>query len=280
MAYTYTEILDQLTPLLEDAEAVDGAAVIGSRATGEADSSADLDVAVFASQPEELLADVRWLNPLGRLWATTVDRSVPELPVRRLLLDGAIQLDLLIVPSSIVRQATGAARAVLVDAARRGFTSLKEGGPVPDALTELGAEEPGNGRPSQDEFSELVSRFWIDVVRVARRLARGEVWSALRIADGPLKDAMVQMQAWIVKAVKGPDVDTYWNGRHLELWAGPRFERDLAATFASFDAADVRRGLVETMDQFRLQAIQTAQRWSLDYPEALDRRATVWVRTW
>jgi hypothetical protein len=62
--------------------------------------------------------------------------------------------------------------------------------------------------------------------------------------------------------------------------AAPRFARDLAATWAPFDSAGVRRALVETMDQFRLLAIQAAQRWSLDYPEALDRRATVWVRTW
>ncbi|MDR1118216.1 MAG: aminoglycoside 6-adenylyltransferase [Bifidobacteriaceae bacterium] len=279
MAYTYDDILDQLAPLLAETEAVAGAAAIGSRASSTADSSSDLDVLVFAQDPEALLADTRWLSPLGRIWAATVDRSLPELPVRRILLDDAVQLDLLIVPVDAAQALGAPARRVLEDMARRGFAPVKAGGPVPDGLAELAAGDPGNGRPSQDEFAELVSRFWIDVVRSARRLTRGEVWGALRIIDGPLKDAMVQMQAWIVKAVKGADVDTYWSGRHLGRWAGDRFHRDLAAASAGFDGAEAQRALIETMDQFRLQAIQAAQRWSLDYPEALDRRATVWVRT-
>ncbi|MDR2347290.1 MAG: aminoglycoside 6-adenylyltransferase [Bifidobacteriaceae bacterium] len=283
MANTYTETLNQLTALLEAADRVSGAAVIGSRGSGQADQAADLDVAVFADSAEgagELLGAVRWLSPLGRIWASTLDRSEPQLPLRRLLLDDAVQLDLVILGPEALPALAGGARRILAEAARRGFAVVKAGGPVPGGLEELAAEEARPARPSQEEFAELVSRFWIDVARVARRLGRGEVWSALRLTNGPLKDAMVQMQAWITRAVKGADWDTYWDGRHLGTWAGQRFERELAGAWAAFDEDSVRRALIETMDQFRLQAIQAAQRWALDYPEALDRRATVWVRTW
>ncbi|MDR2253546.1 MAG: aminoglycoside 6-adenylyltransferase [Bifidobacteriaceae bacterium] len=279
MANTYFETLDQLSALLAETDAVTGAAVIGSRARAAADEASDLDVLVFAANPAESLAEIRWLSPLGRVWASTVDRSSPGLPVRRLLLDGAVQLDLLILPDDAVPALEGTPRRILADVARRGFQVLKAGGPVPTGLEELAGEETRPGRPSQEEFAELVSRFWIDVVRAARRLGRGEVWSALGIVDGPLKDAMIQMQTWITRAIKGPDCDTYWDGRHIEAWGGARFQKDLAATFAAFDAASVRAALIETMDVFRIQAIQAAQRWSLDYSETLDRRATVWVRT-
>ncbi|MDR2381655.1 MAG: aminoglycoside 6-adenylyltransferase [Bifidobacteriaceae bacterium] len=279
MAYSYTETLDLLISLLDGLPTVSGAALIGSRARTEADASADLDVLIFAAEPAPLLAGVGWLAPIGRVWATTVDRELTDLPVRRVLLDGAIQVDLLILADDAVPALPAPSRRILADMARRGYVALKQGGPVPQLLDELAGEEIRSARPSQEEFAELVSRFWIDVVRSARRLARGEVWSALRLIDGPLKDAMVVMQSWIVKAVKGADFDTFWDGRHLDVWAGQRFERDLGASFAAFDPASVRAALIETMDQFRLQAIQAAQRWSLDYPETLDRRTTVWVRT-
>jgi hypothetical protein len=240
-----------------------------------------LDLALFAADPDQLLADNKWLSPLGRIWAATVDQSLPGLPVKRLLLDDAAQVDLLIISPDAVDQLAPAARAVLADSARRGFKVVKEGGPVPAGLAGLAAEAAApHIRPSQDQFTDLVAGFWINSVRVARRLARGEVWSAKRILDGPMKDALVETQAWVVRARKGADGDTFWRGRRLERWAGARFERDLAATYSAFGADGVRQDLTETMDQFRLAAIEAANRWSLDYAEGLDRRATVWVRTW
>ncbi|MDR2566623.1 MAG: aminoglycoside 6-adenylyltransferase [Bifidobacteriaceae bacterium] len=282
MPTNYREIIRQLTPLLRDSEAVLGAAVIGSRASDAPDSAADLDLLVFAAEPEALLADNAWISRLGRIWASTVDRTFPELPVKRLLLDDAAQVDLLILAPEAPDQLGPGARAVLADIARRGFDALKEGGPVPEGLAKL-AEESGAGlraRPSQDQFSQLVARFWIDAARAARRLGRGEVWAARRIVDGFMKDALVELQAWVIRALKGPDCDTYWRGRHLEQWVTPRFAEDLAATFGPLEAEAVRRDLTETMDQFRLLAIQAASRWSLDYAENLDRRVTVWVRIW
>jgi predicted nucleotidyltransferase len=278
----YTDLRDRFGALLADFEPVVGAAVIGSRARDGADASADLDVVVFTPQTEELLADSGWLSPLGRIWAAAVDRSAPSLPVKRLLLDDAAQLDLLVLPPDAVEQSPPGAEAVLADIARRGFAALKEGGPVPDGLGELAerARAAQRARPSQEQFSQLVAGFWIDCVRAARRLGRQEVWSARRIIDGPMKSALVELQAWTVRAFRGGDADTFWQGRRLERWAGGRFLTALAGTFGDLDAASARHDLMLTMDQFRLLAIEAASRWSLDYAEGLDRRVTVWVRTW
>jgi aminoglycoside 6-adenylyltransferase len=278
----YTQLLDHLTPLLRDSDAVVAAAVIGSRTSQPDRDHADLDLLVFTDQPEQLLEDNSWLSWLGRIWASTIDRSLPGLPVKRLLLDHAAQVDLLILAPDAATELPSNARAILADTARRGFKPLKEGGPVPDGLAEL-AEAAGaalSGRPSQEQFSQLVAQFWVNAVRAARRLADGEVWAANRIVDGPMKDALVELRAWVVRAVKGAEADTFWRGRHLEEWAGPRFTADLAATCGPLEAGAVRHGLTETMDLFRLLAIQAASRWSLDYAEGLDRRVTVWVRTW
>jgi aminoglycoside 6-adenylyltransferase len=271
--------------VIEDLGQVAGAAVIGSRAVEDAgqipDQAADLDLLVFTGGPQELLAANVWLGPLGRIWASTVDRTVPGLPVKRLLLDHSAQVDILILPVDAVTRGEPAARAVLAEAARRGFRSLKEGGPVSDGLRELAKEGTAAFRapPSQEEFSQLVARFWIDSVRASKRLNRGEVWAAKRIIDGAMKDAVVRLEAWIRKAVKGPEWDTFWDRRHLEEWAGDRFLRDLVVTSGPGTSQGVRQDLFETMDQFRLLAIQAGARWSLDYAEAVDRKATVWVRT-
>jgi predicted nucleotidyltransferase len=293
----YRDILDRFSALVQDFDPVGAAAVIGSRGRGEADEDSDLDLLVFAAQPAELLSDNGWLSPLGRIWAAAVDRSLPDLPVKRLLLDGAAEVDLMIVsPDAVERPAAceaqdgpeGAqgppppAASVLSDVVRRGFEPVKRGGPVPEGLAELAAAaaKAHRLRPSQEQFSQLVAEFWLDAVRAARLLARGEVWSASRIVDGPLKDALVESQSWIVRAVKGGERETYWRGRHLEEWAGERFVGELTRPRPPLFGAGVERELAATMDLFRLAAIQAASRWSLDYAEGLDRRATVWVRTW
>ncbi|MDR0365233.1 MAG: aminoglycoside 6-adenylyltransferase [Bifidobacteriaceae bacterium] len=279
---TYEDILTQLAPLVTDSEAIIGAAVVGSRAGAEPDESADLNLLLFTDSPDELLSSNAWLSSLGRPWVAAVDRSFPELPVVRIMLDNAVQLTLTVLAPGAVETLSAPAKRVLTDMVGGPLTVLKAGGPVPDQLASLGGESPAgrSGRPSQEEFAELVSRFWVDVPRAVRWLKRGEIWSARRLIDGPMKDAMVQVQAWITKSRRGGDVDTYWDGRHLEDWAGERFVAHLSAAMAPLDPAGAKRALVETMDQFRILGIQAAQCWALDYPEATDRRITVWVRTY
>jgi aminoglycoside 6-adenylyltransferase len=280
VASNYDKTINQISSLVGSIDAIVGAAIIGSRAHQGADQSADLDLLIFADSGPALLGDIGWLAPLGRPWASAVDKSNPELPVLRLLLEDAVRLDLLILDADGLAGLEADSQRWLAAAVGRGFSVIKAGGPVPDELEQL-AEQAGArpGRPAQSEFADLIGRFWIDVAESARLLDRGEIWSAKRIIDGPMKDAMIQLQAWIIRARRGMDQDTYWDGRHLEEWVGERFREHLAATLAPLDHRGAAQALVETIDQFRVLGIQAAQRWGLDYPESVDRRITVWVRT-
>lgn len=52
----------------------------------------------------------------------------------------------------------------------------------------------------------------------------------------------------------------------------------LRAAFAHYDEADIRRGLVATMDLYRWLAQETAARLGYAYPAEVDERVTGWVR--
>ena len=66
-------------------------------------------------------------------------------------------------------------------------------------------------------------------------------------------------------------------GRFLEEWADPRALEALPSTFAAYDADDLGRALLATLELFRWLAIETAERWGYPYPTRIDQRVTVWL---
>ena len=86
------------------------------------------------------------------------------------------------------------------------------------------------------------------------------------------------MIEWHTHATRGAELDTWHNGRFLEHWADPRALAGLRQCFARYDAADVARGLLATMDLYRWLTQETAGALGYPYPSRADERATAWVR--
>ncbi|MDR1799238.1 MAG: aminoglycoside 6-adenylyltransferase [Bifidobacteriaceae bacterium] len=279
---TYGAHRQQLAALVLDDEAIKAALVIGSRARDGADRAADLDVVLVVENPEAYLATQHWLGQLGRIWAYATDRTMPGAPIKRVLLDGAAAIDFIILGTGQEVDQAFLTRAA--DALRRGYVVLKDEVGITDQLAlmaDAAAEAHAHGeRPTQEEFADLVAGFWIDAVRTAKLLARGEAAAAAALLGDGLRSRLVGMEAWAVRAVAGAPYDTFWEARHLEHWADKQFLQQFANTFAAYEVAALRQALYATMDLFRLLAVETSHRWGLDYPEAADMRATVWARTW
>ena len=143
----------------------------------------------------------------------------------------------------------------------RGYRVLYDELGLEDALREL---EPlaGPAPPDAAAFRQLASDFWYHALWTAKKLRRGEVYTAIECLDGYLKERLVTLLEWHARAVD-PTVDTWHEGRYLERWADPGALAALERAYAHYDLRDVARALWETIDLFQGLEEETARRLGL-----------------
>ena len=80
------------------------------------------------------------------------------------------------------------------------------------------------------------------------------------------------------RAVHGIGYDTWHGGRFLDAWADEWIVHGLKDAFAHYDATDMKKALISTMDLFRQVAVKTAEALRFAYPAESDKYATDWVK--
>ncbi|MBN2390678.1 MAG: aminoglycoside 6-adenylyltransferase, partial [Anaerolineae bacterium] len=157
------------------------------------------------------------------------------------------------------------------------FLVDKEG--FAERLAQIPVELPPYQPPAESEFLNLVNDFWYHTVWTAKKLRRGELWIGKSCCDDYLKHLLRQMLTWHTHARRGASTDTWMRGRFLEEWADPRAVAALPAIFAHYDAADVWRALLATMELFRWLALEAADALGYTYPSFGEDRAVEVVRS-
>lgn len=280
----YEQIIERFVAWAENETAVTAAVVIGSRARSDhpADEWADLDMIIVSKDPSRMLDQTDWLESIGTPVLTFVeDTSNGGEKERRVLFDNGLDVDFSIVPyeriqlllsPEVFQQIAGEMKDVFGRGAR---VLLDKEGQL-KRLAELlaGWQAPPRRPPQEAEFLQVVHDFWYHAVWSARHLRRGELWWAKSGCDGRLKSLLFVMLEWQARAARGAEHDTWFRGRFLEEWADPRAVGELRAVFAHYDAEDVWRALLATLDLFRWLAVETAQRWGFAYPAAGDAFTT------
>ena len=249
---------------------------VGSRAREErpADEWSDWDLIVVTDDPERYLLSTGWLEEIGPVWFTFVETTASGIPMeRRVLFEGGMDVDF--VPVATDTFARAIQEAPLVDILRGGMHVLLDKDGIGPQLVRAPVASPR--RPTQAQFSELVSDFWFHAVWTAKKLRRGELWVAKSCCDGYMKQALLRMIEWHARATNGWNGETWYGGRFLEQWADPHAIEGLRQSYAHYDERDTWRALQGTMDLFRWLAIETAERLSYPYPGAADAHVTQWV---
>jgi len=239
-------------------------------------------VIVVATEPARIMAG-EWLGEVARPWVTLVHESpVPGIEVRQVLFDGAFDVDLVALPPGAL---TGlAADPDMAPVFAQGFRPVVDrDGELGQAAATLAASpaataEPATAVPDEATFAWTVLDFWFQCVWVTKKLRRGELWVAKADADGYLKEHLLQMVAWHASTAGSHHERVRPDGRYLERWAGPDVVARLGAVYAGYDAEDVARALLATMDLFRDLAVDTADTLGFEYPAGEDRDVTDWVR--
>jgi aminoglycoside 6-adenylyltransferase len=278
----YERLLDRFVAWAQTQPDIRAAIIVGSRARVDrpADEWSDLDLLIITTDPGRLLARTDWLENLGTPWLTFLEPTATGSGTeRRVLFEGGLDVDFVPAPLELVQQfAAGGWPPEIAAVMRRGMRFVLDKDGLATSLELPLGEPPAPQPPTQDRFLNLVNDFWYHAVWVAKKLRRGELWTARLCCDSYMKRLVLTMIEWHTGAASGWSGDTWHNGRFLEQWADPRAVEGLRTAFAHYDAADVRRALLATIDLFRWLATETAGQLGYPYPASADEHVTALVR--
>jgi aminoglycoside 6-adenylyltransferase len=241
---------------------VRAALVVGSQARRDApaDRWSDLDVALFVDEPRVLAEDATWVEEFGTPVLTFLEPTAFGGRVeRRVLYESGEDVDFALLEASAWREFASLPEARVT--AERGYRVLyDELGLEAELQTSPSADVPAP--PDASAFTELASDFWYHALWAAKKLRRGEVFTALGCLDRLLLSNTVTLLGWHATAVD-PSVDTWHGTRFLERWADPGALVALESAFPDYSVRDVARALWETIDLWQMLEEETARRLGL-----------------
>jgi molybdopterin-guanine dinucleotide biosynthesis protein A len=240
-------------------EDVRGVLVVGShaRADAPADRWSDLDVVLFLDDSRRLAEDASWVAEFGTPVLTFLEATgFGERVERRVLYESGEDVDFPMLEASQWRELASTPEARLLLA--RGHRVLHDELGIEAELVAVVAPPPP-ALPDDDALRELASDFWYHALWTARKLRRGEVYTAIDCLDGYLKARLVTLLEWHARAVD-PTVDTWHGGRFLERWADPGALSALELAYAHYDVRDVARALWATIDLWQALEEETGRR--------------------
>ena len=145
---------------------------------------------------------------------------------------------------------------------RPGFRILLDKDGVLEQEVALALRQPP--RPSQERhLEEIASDFWYHAVWTAKKLRRGELWTAKGCCDAYLKDRVAEVLSLGRERSDGLSavrfIDETLDGETAQL---------LRESHAKYDRADLARALTVTFDLFAGAVRQTAERLGLTIDES------------
>jgi aminoglycoside 6-adenylyltransferase len=252
-----------VTDWASEREDVRAAVVLGSQARVDApaDKWSDLDVLLVLDDPELLAADAGWVQAFGTPVLTFLEpTSVGDRVERRVLYDDGQDVDFALFPVAERSELLTNPDAWAVIA--RGFRVLYDELGLEQEVVDLPEPAPAD-TPDAAALRQLASDFWYHAIWTARKLRRGEVFTAISCLDSYMKARLVTLLGWHARAVD-PSVDTWHGGRFLERWADPGALSALEKAYAHYELRDVARALWETIDLFQGLEEETATRLGLE----------------
>ncbi len=232
--------------------------VVGSQARADvpADRWSDLDLIFLIEDPTPYLEDPSWAEEFGVPLLTFLEATLDGHWERRVLYESGEDVDFVLFPASIserLETSEGAAELLA-----RGYRLLVDRVGLAETLARIAAKPRPSG-PTQHDFNELANDFWYHALWAAKKLRRGEVFTAIECLDGYMKARVVTLLGWHARSVD-PSVDTWHAGRFVERWADPGALATFEKAFAHYDVRDVARALWETIDLWQGLEEETAPR--------------------
>jgi predicted nucleotidyltransferase len=245
----YTRLLDRFVTACRDDDRIVAAFLVGSRASGSADSHSDIDLHVVTHDDayDDFLASC---DAFAQLLGEPLLNESFDLPHMRFLIyaDGA-EVELMV----------------------QGLGSLRIIGPYRLLLDKTGTAEAIAAREvpppavDTDDLARRLPAFWHDVGHFATALERGHlVWAAGQLDD------LRRLCLDLAMILHEPPIEAegYWKA---DAVLDPELLDEVRATIVPPTADELRAAGRSILELYRHLAHQAASRHGLAYPERLDR---------
>ncbi|MBC7320412.1 aminoglycoside 6-adenylyltransferase [bacterium] len=273
---TYEEIIKRSTVWADVDPNILGLFIVGSRAReiSPADQWSDLDLVVLVNDSSIYINDTEWITHIGEPRIIFLEKTaVGDEKEIRIIFDGGLDVDFALIP---IEKIKGHIEA-FISVAFRGIKILVDKIGLTSEMKFIESKMM-HKPPSYFEFSNSVKDFWYHSVWTAKKLLRGELWTAKTCCDVYMKETLLKMVEWYMLSKNGWDYDVWHRGRFLEKWADPQIIEQLKRTYAYYDRDDIKRALLETMDLYRWISIETARNLGYEYPKNEEEYATYLVK--
>jgi len=258
--------------------------VIGSRARKDivADALSDLDLVVYADQPQSLLDDPGWLDAIGPVKLTFVERpGIGGWRVRRAVFDPALDVEFAIVAASLLDidfSISGPVADIVRPVVDRGYRVLHDpAGHL--AQMERVSVSPATAwtLPSRPVFTNFATEFWYNASQVGRLRRRGDPGAARNILDGVMKDHIVQGINWLAH-LGVPNAGTRDGRKLFDGWTDREIGESFHAGGSDTPGTGMSADLNRSMDLFSAVGGAVAERLGYAWPDAVEGHVRELIR--
>lgn len=257
---------------------------VGSRARTDrpADEFSDLDIVLFADEPDRLIESDDWLSEIGQVAMSFVEQTaVGGWRERRAVFEPMLDVDFSVVPTNLLDldfAVSGPVVDVIYPVVERGYRILYDPTGRLKTLDTMATtpQAPGSG-PDETAYTNLVIDFWYHAMWTAKKLLRGELLVARQCLDDSMKVNLLRAIGWLAHSRK-PIVDTWHGYRFFEIWGDEDIVQSLHATYGTVSHAQILDDLARTMDLFSRVARDAASQLEYDYPTRAESHVRDWIR--
>lgn len=266
----YSEIRSRLISCAENDSDIKCVTAIGSSTRSEvkADEYSDLDLMIATDNTE------RWLKgdypaQLGNVSISFVEPTLGGGTERRVIYDGDKDVDMIIfTPAQFERCIReGVAEWVM----NRGYEILFDRAGFAGLISENVQLKVSAPEMSEQEFTNLLNDFYFHNIWAAKKLLRGEIWSAKMCVDSYLKNLLLKIIELYCSMTDGRDV--WHDGRFIDRWADKTITDALKDCFARYERGDIANALMNTHKLFAGLAPKIAEKRGYQYPYKAEKCA-------
>ena len=272
----YKQLLKKFITWAESQEDIRAAILVGSRARTDhpSDDWSDLDLMIYANQPELYLTRMDWMARIGEVWIALASHTSGNDPEYLVTFAGGYNVDFVFNPYSQLKEAVrdgiipyGHWRGARLVVDKTGLAAKS----IPSSF-----RPPIQPLPGQAEFLWVVNAFFYTAFYMAKQLRRGDL-VMVKQRDPDLKRALIQMIEWHARGANA-SLDTWHLGRNMQEWADPRAWNAFQNTYGRFDVDDSWQALLNSLDLFHWLSMEAASRLDFSYPIKIEQNTTQLVQ--